>query len=225
MLNAAAAPPRTPQGRSPRIEPKKLVIPAILLVLLVLMIANTKFLFGSQATEAAPGTFSPASYAQEKYQSEISPDIEKRATDLTTVATAIKADQAAAAKQYGVVSGSSAPVFSVKFTGTAAKPLDSGLVQVAVPGLPADVKVFVQVGPAVNGTAIRDATGKVEFSQFKNQIDYQNVGAELNNQVKQLVLKNVDKATLEGKQLSVVGAFQLVSPTSFVVTPVKIDVK
>ncbi|WP_168404556.1 DUF2291 domain-containing protein [Arthrobacter silvisoli] len=189
------------------------------------MIVNTRFFFGDQATKAAPSTFSPASYAQEKYESEIAPDIDKRASDLATVVNAIKADPAAAAKQYGVATGSSTPVYSVKFTGTATKPDANGLMQVTIPGAPADVKIFVQTGPAVNGTAIRDATGKVDFSQFKNQIDYQNVGAELNNQVKKLVLANLDKTTIEGKQVSVVGAFQPINPTSLVVTPVKIEVK
>jgi len=225
MSTATTPPARAPRRTSSRIERKKLVVPAALLILLVLMIANTKFFFGSQATQAAPGTFSPVSFAEEKYESEIAPDIDKRATDVVTVATASKADPAAAAKQYGVVTGSSAAVYSVKFTGTAAKPDANGLMQVAVPGLPADTKVFVQTGPAVNGTAIRDATGKVEFSQFKNQIDYQNVGAELNNQVKKLVLTDLDKTAIEGKQVDVVGAFQLINPASFVVTPVKIEVK
>jgi predicted lipoprotein len=225
MSNSTIARTRSAQGRSSRVQPKKLIIPVALLVLLVLMVANTKFFFGDQASQAAPGTFSPVSFAQEKYESEIAPDIEDRATDVVTVANAIKADSAAAAKEYGVVSGTSAAVYSVKFTGTAAKPDANGLMQVAVPDLPADTKVFVQTGPAVNGTAIRDATGKVDFSQFKNQIDYQNVGSELNNQVKERVLSNLDKATIEGKQVEVVGAFQLVSPTSFVVTPVKMDVR
>lgn len=224
MSTAIKSRAAAPRGSS-RLRPKKLIVPAALFVLLVLMIVNTKFLFGNEATQAAPGTFSPSSFAQEKYESEIAPDIDKRATDLVTVATAIKADSAAAAKQYGVAAGTSAPVYSVKFAGTAGKPDPNGLVQVTVPGLPADMKVLVQTGPAVNGTAIRDATGKVDFSQFKNQIDYQNVGAELNNQVKKLVLAKLDSAAIEGKQLDVVGAFQLVSPTSFVVTPVKIDVK
>jgi predicted lipoprotein len=225
-MSTATNPQTRNAGSAPsKIQRRKLIVPLALLALLVLMIADTKFFFGSEATQAAPGTFSPVTYAEEKYESEIAPDIEDRATDIVTVANAIKADPAAAGAEYGTVSGSSSPVYSVEFTGTAAAPDANGLMQVAVDGMPSDIKVFVQTGPAVNGTAIRDATGKVDFSQFKNQIEYQNVGAELNNQVKNLVLAKLDKSAIAGKEVSVVGAFQLVSPTSFVVTPVKVDVQ
>jgi predicted lipoprotein len=210
--------------KSPANRPGRLIGIGAILVLLVLMFFSTKIFTGSQATQAAPGTFSPQAFAQEKYESEIVPDILRRATDIVTVSTALKADAAAAAKQFGVVSGTSAAVYSVKVTGVAGAADANGLVSVKVDGVPADIKVLVQMGPAVNGTAIRDATGKVEYTQFKNQIDYQNVGAELNNQVKKLVLANVDKTTLEGKSISVIGAFQPINPAAYIVTPVKVDV-
>lgn len=205
-------------------RPGRLIGIGAILVLLVLMFFSTKIFTGSQATQAAPGAFSPQAFAQEKYESEIAPEIVKRATDIATVSKAIRADAAAAAKQYGVVSGTSPAVYSVKATGIAGAPDANGLVPVKIDGVPAEVKVLVQMGPAVNGTAIRDATGKVEYTQFKNQIDYQNVGAELNNQVKKLVLANVDAKTLEGKTVSVIGAFQLINPAAYIVTPVKVDV-
>lgn len=210
--------------KSTAIRPGRLIGIGAILVLLVLMFFGTKIFTGSQATQTAPGTFSPQTFAQEKYESEIAPDILKRATDIATVSQAVTADPAAAAKQYGVVSGTSPAVYSVKVTGIAGAPDANGLVPVKVDGVPADIRVLVQMGPAVNGTAVRDATGKVEYVQFKNQIDYQNVGAELNNQVKKLVLANVDAKALEGKTVSVVGAFQLINPAAYIVTPVKVDV-
>jgi predicted lipoprotein len=204
--------------------PARLVTAGIVLVVLVLMFFSTKILTGKEASEAVPGSFSPASFAQEKFGSEIVPDITGRATDIVTVQKAIDADPAAAAKQYGVVSGSSPAVFSVKLTGTAGQPEANGQLPVQVKNMPQDVKVLVQMGPAINGTSIRDATGKVQFSQFKNQIDYQNVGAELNKQVKDQVLSKVDAASVAGKQVSVVGAFTLINPAAYIITPVKIDV-
>jgi predicted lipoprotein len=203
--------------------PARLITAGIVLVLLVLMLLSTKILTGDEATNAVPGSFSPASFAQEKFASEIAPDIEQRATDIVTVHEAIAKDPDAAAEQYGIVSGTS-PVYSVKFTGTAAQPDANGQMPVEVEGMPSDVAVLVQMGPAINGTSIRDATGKVQFSQFKNQIDYQNVGAELNKQVRDTVLSQVDAATVTGKEVSVTGAFTLVNPKAYIVTPVKIDV-
>ncbi|MFD1213114.1 DUF2291 family protein [Arthrobacter sp. GCM10027362] len=222
-MSTATAIPKKP-ARKTVFTPARLITAGVVLVVLILMFFNTKILTGKEATEAAPGTFSPASYAQEKFSSEIVPDITGRAADLVTVHKAIAADPAAAAKQYGVVSGSSPAVFSVKFTGTAGEPGANGQLPVQVKNMPPDVKVLVQMGPAINGTSIRDATGKVQFSQFKNQIDYQNVGAELNKQVKDQVLAKVDAASLPGKQVSVVGAFTLINPAAYIVTPVKVDV-
>jgi predicted lipoprotein len=221
----------TPKSEAPRpgkpkksvLTPGRLIAAGVILVVLILMFFSTKILTGKEATEAAPGTFSPQSYAQEKFSSEIAPDIIKRATELAVVQKAIAADPVAAAKKYGVVSGSSPAVYSVKFTGTAGEPGANGQMPVTVPGMPSDIKVLLQTGPAINGTAVRDATGKVQFSQFKNQIDYQNVGAELNKQVKDQVLANVDPASLAGKKVAAVGAFSLINPSAYIITPVQIE--
>jgi predicted lipoprotein len=87
------------------------------------------------------------------------------------------------------------------------------------------VTLRVQTGPAINGTDVRDATGTIDFSQFTNQIDYQNAGSSLNNEVKKQVLAKVDTAKLTGKTISVVGVFQLVVPNSWLITPVSLQVQ
>ena len=43
-----------------------------------------------------------------------------------------------------------------------------------IDGVPDDVTVMLQIGPAINGTALRDATGLVDFNDFLNQIEYAN---------------------------------------------------
>ena len=47
-----------------------------------------------------------------------------------------------------------------------------------------DHEVVLQIGPAINGTALRDASGLITFDDFLNQLEYQNVATELNNRVK-----------------------------------------
>ena len=100
-----------------------------------------------------------------------------------------------------------------------------GVYTINVPGVSPAVTVRVQTGPAINGTDVRDATGTISFGQFTNQIDYQNAGSALNNEVKSRVLAKVDTAKLTGKTVSVVGAFQLVVPNSWLITPVKLQVQ
>ena len=96
---------------------------------------------------------------------------------------------------------------------------------IQIDGLPSDVTVRVQTGPALNGTDLRDATGTIAFGQFTNQIEYQNAGSAINNEVKKNLLSAIDPDKLAGKSLSVVGVFQLINPKSWLVTPVKLEVK
>ena len=115
-------------------------------------------------------------------------------------------------------------MFPVKFTGVVGEG-KSGIYNVAVDGLPARRKIRVQTGPAINGTDLRDATGEIKFGDFKNQIEYQNAGAAINNAMKEAVLAGIDTARLTGKTVSVIGAFTLVNPKNWLVTPVEIAVQ
>jgi predicted lipoprotein len=85
--------------------------------------------------------------------------------------------------------------------------------------------VRVQTGPAINGTDLRDAPGTIAFGDFSNQIDYQNAASALNDQLKKQVLSKVDAASLTGKTVSIVGAFQLINPNAWLITPVSLEVK
>jgi predicted lipoprotein len=149
--------------------------------------------------------------------------VEGKAVDATTLAAAIAADASAAGKKYGV-QGNTAPEVSVKFTGVLGEGA-SGVYPVTVDGLPATTLVRVQTGPAVNGTDLRDATGKITFGQFTNQIEYQDAGSALNNELKAEVLAKYEGQDLKGKTVSVVGVFQLINPNGWLVTPVKLDVQ
>jgi predicted lipoprotein len=94
-----------------------------------------------------------------------------------------------------------------------------------VAGLPAELKLRVQTGPAINGTDLRDASGDISFSQFTNQIEYQDAGSALNKEMKKLVLDGIDTSNLTGKIIVVTGVFKLVNPKSWLITPVALEVK
>jgi predicted lipoprotein len=199
----------------------KLTLGAGVVVLLAAMALDTKVVkSGDSAAEA--GVFEPASYGAAEFP-KVRADVEKRAVDAPVLAAAIAKDQDTAAKQYGVAADAG-PEFPVKFTGKAGKP-DFGVTEITVPGMPDGVHVTVQTGPAINGTDLRDASGTIAFGQFRNQIDYQNAGSALNKQMKKVVLSKIDTAGLEGKTVSVVGVFQLSDPSTWLVTPVTMDVK
>ncbi|WP_203579901.1 DUF2291 family protein [Microbacterium hibisci] len=184
---------------------------------------TTKVVSIEEADAAASGgRFDPVEYADERFDAEIVPQIEEEAVDLTTLLSDLSggADEA----EFGNAPGTgSSYSFPVEFTGVAGAP-NGSVVPVTVEGVPSDVVVQVQIGPAINGTALRDVTGTVSFNEFTNQLEFQEVATEFNTRVRDGVLSEVDPATLEGSTVSVVGAFTRVNPALVSVVPVAFEV-
>jgi len=208
----------------PRRSPVRpwMVAVVALVILVVAAALSTKVVSTEQAQADAADTFDPASYAQDHFQADIVPYIEDNAIDLTTLLTDLAggADEA----EFGNTSGaSSAYAFPVTFTAVAGAPTPPTL-PLTVQGVPEGTTVVLQVGPALNGTALRDVSGTVSFNEFKNQLEYQQVGTELNELVKSEVLADLDVAGLEGKTIQVTGAFLRVNPALVSVVPTAIEV-
>lgn len=176
---------------------------------------------GSEA-DARVQAFSPDKYGEEQFP-RIQTMINEKAVDAATFGPAVLADKAAAAKQYGTASSTGA-IVPVKLTGVVGEG-KSGIYDLKVEGVPADIKVRVQTGPAINGTDLRDLPGDIAFGNFKNQIEFQNAGSGINRAMKKAVLDGVDTTSLGGKTIEVVGAFRLINPKNWLITPVKVTVK
>ncbi|AJY38041.1 DUF2291 domain-containing protein (plasmid) [Burkholderia humptydooensis] len=196
---------------------------ALLLCLTAGMALSTKVVKIGSAADKQTAAFDSDAFGAAQFP-KTQAAIEARAISADILAAAIAKDQDAAGKQYGVAGGGIGPEMSVKFTGVAGNE-DSGIYFVKVPGVPDSVSIRVQTGPAINGTDLRDATGTISFGQFTNQIDYQNAGYAINGEMKKAVLSKIDTSKLAGKTISVVGAFQLINPNGWLVTPVKLEVK
>jgi predicted lipoprotein len=83
----------------------------------------------------------------------------------------------------------------------------------------------VQIGPAIRGTAIRDALDFVSFNDFTNQIDFAQFGKAFNTYVYHEALEKLPRDSLVGRKVSVLGAYPFVSATDTpLVTPVEIKV-
>jgi predicted lipoprotein len=201
---------------------RRIIIGAVVLVVLIAMALSVKVVSKGSSVGAGPAAFSASAWGK-KHFPEVQAAIAKRAVPADELATALNADAAAATKKYGVAGGAGTE-FSTTFTGTVGEAQD-GLYPVTVDGLPGGLLIRMQTGPAINGTDLRDAPGTIEFGQFTNQIDYQNAGAALNDQLKKQVLADVDTASLTGKTVEVTGAFQLINPKAWLVTPSALDVR
>lgn len=166
--------------------------------------------------------FSPDAYGQTEFP-RIRDIVNDRAPKASILATALSDDKNAAVAQYATKAGTF-PVVPVRFTGTVGEGT-SGVFNVDVEGLPEDVKIRVQSGPAINGTELRDIPGDIEFGAFTNQIEYQNAGAGINRAMNAAILTDLDRDTLTGQTVSVVGVFTLINPKNWLVTPVEFDVQ
>jgi len=191
-------------------------------VLLLAMGIDTKFVRIGSADDVKVKVFSKEDFGAAKFP-EIQKFIVEHAVDAKTLGAAIAADKAEAGKKYGVETGTG-PVIPVTLAGVAGE-VQSGIYTLAVEGLPEGTKVRVQTGPAVNGTDLRDATGQISFGQFTNQIEFQDAGSAINNEMKKQVLTKVDNSALAGKTLKVTGVFKLINPKNWLVTPVMLGVE
>ncbi|RJS93502.1 DUF2291 family protein [Salinisphaera sp. Q1T1-3] len=193
----------------------------VVVVLLVAMGLDTKVVPDGADIGAGAEQFSPEQYGKSEFP-RIQGKISGRAAPAAELVSALSDDKDAATEKYGVA-GAIGPVLSVKFQGQVAS-CDSGICTVDVPDVPDSQTIRVQVGPAINGTALRDGVGDISFGDFKNQIEYQNAASGINNAMKQEVLADVNRDALEGKTVDVTGVFQLIIDNNWLVTPVKFSV-
>nr|WP_315266990.1 DUF2291 domain-containing protein [Microbacterium lemovicicum] len=196
----------------------------VAIVVLVAAVLTTKVVTIQDAEAAQTADrFDPSQYADERFDSEIVPQIEGDAVALTTLLTDLEggADEA----EFGHAPGAgSSYSFPVSFTAVAGAP-NGSILPMTVEGIPAGVTVQVQIGPAINGTALRDVTGTVSFNEFTNQLEFQQVATEFNNRVRDGALAGVDPAQLEGRTVTVVGAYTRVNPALISVVPVSFEVQ
>ena len=211
-----------PRHKSGLSRPAKRGISAgVAVVLVALMALDTSYVSNTGDGPVANAGFSPEAYGDKTFP-EIRDTVMERAAAAPKLARALADDSEAAVAQYGV-EGAVAPVLSVDATGTVAS-CDGGICNIDVPDMPSGQVVRVQVGPAINGTALRDGAGNIAFGDFKNQIEYQNAAAGINDAMKAAVLADLDRDALPGKQLHVVGVFQQIIPNNWLITPVALEV-
>ena len=96
---------------------------------------------------------------------------------------------------------------------------------VTVDGVSSDYEVVLQVGPAITGTALREASVLITFYDFLDQLEYQNVANELNNRVKVDPLGEIDLETIEGSTVTFTGAFTATTTGLVSIVPVELEVE
>lgn len=213
----------TTAPRAPAASRRGLILSVALglAVLAAIALDTTVVQVGSEA-DARQQAFSPDTYGTQEFP-RIRDAVIERAVPATDLAAAIAADQDAAIAEYGTPASTGA-IMMVTVTGTAGEPR-AGVYPLTVEGLPEDLRIRVQTGPAINGTDLRDAPGDIAFGDFKNQIEYQDAGSGINRAMAAEVLAPIDTTALAGKQVTVTGAFRLINPSNWLITPVALEVQ
>ncbi|CAM3189903.1 DUF2291 domain-containing protein [Paracoccus nototheniae] len=188
-------------------------------VLAAIALDTTIVQVGSE-TDTRQQAFSADAYGTDEFP-RIRDTVIERAVPATDLAAAIAADQEAAVTEYGTPASTGA-ILMVTLTGTAGEPR-AGVYPVTVEGLPEDLRIRVQTGPAINGTELRDAPGDIAFGAFRNQIEYQDAGSGINRAMLAEVLAPIDTTALAGRQITVTGAFRLINPSNWLITPVALE--
>ncbi|MGY5811303.1 DUF2291 family protein [Rhizobium sp. LEGMi198b] len=166
-----------------------------------------------KAANAAKSAFDPTAKVDAIWQSQAVPDLEKRSGDLKTVMQAAASNPDEAGAKYGNPrKQSTSPwTYAVKLKGkivAADTTSRAATLDVDVDGDgKADAKI--QIGPAIRGTALRDALDFVDFNEFKNQIEWAQFGKAFNEKVNTSFLAALPRDGLTGKTVNVTGAFPL----------------
>jgi predicted lipoprotein len=211
-----------PQNAGRRRVARGSIIAALALIaLIVAMALSTTYWPADKPIPGQRVAFDPASYAQDNYQSKIVPAIESNAVDLTTLVDGLVADPNATGEKYGKRDGTSPWSYAVRATGIAGEPVN-GLLPITVEGVAPSTRISVQIGPAINGTALRDASGLVHFNDFVNQVEYADSAIALNTAMAKSVLADLDPKTLAGHMITVVGATAPLNPRLVTITAVSI---
>jgi predicted lipoprotein len=201
-----------------------------------LLLASCRFIPTSEVQALASaganngaGVFDPDKMVASIWASKVVPYFEKKAGPLPEVRdlAAKSPDEAGAKFGYRAKSEQTPWTLMVKFDGViVAADTESRAATISVDDTSqGKADAVVQLGPAMRGTAIRDALDFVSFSDFTNQIDFARYGKAFNSYVNHETLEHLPRESLVGRKVTVLGSYPFVSAAETpLVTPVEISI-
>lgn len=176
-----------------------------------------------------PASVDPDKMVDEIWSPKVVPYFEKRAGPFPEVRdlAATSPDEAGAKFGYRPKSGDVPWTFMVRLDGVVvAADTESRAATIGVDATGhGKADAIVQIGPAMRGTAIRDALSFVSFNDFTNQIDYARFGKAFNIYVNRTTLGKLPRDSLVGRKVTVLGAYSFQSPSDTpLVTPVEMSI-
>jgi predicted lipoprotein len=184
-----------------------------------------------EANAESPASFSPTAYVDAIWTAKLLPAVFNTAVDTRALLDALAAAPEDAMLRYGYREANGPVYFMVKGEGVITD-LDtrsrSGLALVDVAPFDQRPDLSIQIGPVLRGNSLRDASGIVRFTDFVNQLQFADVGNELNDRVWKTVLAPLDTAKLRGRLVSFAGTLAAerdAEPALRELVPVKLEPK
>ncbi len=166
----------------------------------------------------------PAAYVDSIWKTKLAAAIEREAVEARAILDAAPDE---AVRRYGRRAANGPAYFVVRGEGVVTE-VDTrsrvGLAMVDVAPFDGRADVSVQIGPVLRGTSLRDATGVVRFTDFVNQLQFADVGNELNQRVLKGVLAGLNAASLKGRVVEFAGTVEA-APALRELAPVRFVVK
>jgi len=163
---------------------------------------------GETEAPAGPASASPSAYVDSIWDAKLLPAVMNAAVNARTLLDALAASPQDARTRYGHREANGPVYFLVKGEGIVTS-VDTrsraGLALVDLAPFDGRPDLSIQIGPVLRGTALRDATGIVRFTDFVNQLQFADVGNELNERVLKTVLAPLDKAWLKRRMVTFAG--------------------
>jgi predicted lipoprotein len=227
-----SVPSAVPRQHASLVKRKGVVAIAVIAAIVRYCVLDPPFVIQSIQAPASSAVanspnLSPTKYVEAIWSSKVLPTVAKSAISLPTLLVDLKRNSAAASKRYGNYAElDGPPTFLVKGSGrivsvnTSSIPSEAGLAF----GAGSAPDAFLQLGPILLGTVVRDAMPFINFNQFVNQVTFGEVGTAINAKIEATALSKVDNSTLKGKHVEFTGAFTLSSGKQLV-TPITLEVK
>jgi len=190
-----------------------MIRPLATFVILALVVASTSCwtirpIDSKESASDTDAKFNPDAYVNALWSSKLLPSIENSAIDARSFLDAYTKSPADALTRWGRHDANGPIYLEIKGEGRVIS-VDTrskvGLALLDVAPFDGKPDVTVQIGPVLTGTSLRDATGLIRFSDFVNQLQFADVGNELNERVLKTVLAPLEPATLAGKKISFAG--------------------
>lgn len=165
--------------------------------------------------------------AEEMWESRILPQLEKEAVDLAVLVPKIRDSLDSAGKELGYRGGGEGTPwsFSTRFSGmiiNANTETRAATADVDVTG-DGEADATIQLGPVIQGTALRDTMPFIIFTDFTDQIEFASFSRSLNSYAHQQTIAEFPREDLVGRTIAVLGAFTMRSASEPIrITPVSI---